>query len=115
MKLLVMIGLTIVSLGFGCSNDDGGDSGTVPPQDSDVPRYSDAPRDSDVPGSGGSGDANGNNLSYRFQVNGCDTGQRTFHTRDAYCKGLLDDKLNNSCARKLREAAHKKFCQEQND
>ncbi len=52
----------------------------------------------------------GNNLSYRFNVNNCDTGWHTFDSAAALCEGLLDDSLNNGCASDAREREFQEKC-----
>ncbi len=38
------------------------------------------------------------NLTYSFDVNGCQTGSHSFSSTDAYCAGLQSSSLNNGCA-----------------
>ena len=40
--------------------------------------------------------------SYNFNVNGCNTGEQNFSTREAMCNALTNDSLNNNCAENER-------------
>lgn len=42
-------------------------------------------------------------LTYRFSVNGCDTGEQKSTSKDEFCGKLRNDQLNNFCAKDLRE------------
>jgi uncharacterized lipoprotein YehR (DUF1307 family) len=42
-------------------------------------------------------------LTYRFNENGCDTGEQKSASKDEYCSKLRDDSLNKFCAKSLRE------------
>lgn len=50
------------------------------------------------------------NYSYEYTENGCNTGKRSFNSKDSYCKGLMDDSANNYCARSMREETYNKNC-----
>ena len=59
----------------------------------------------------GEDQANKASYSYEYKVNGCETGQRTFDSKDAYCSALLDE--NQRCAfetYELRQNAYKREC-----
>lgn len=57
-----------------------------------------------------------NKESYRFVLNGCDTGKHDFDsnsvddTKKQLCEALQDDKLNGSCAEALRKEFFNKKC-----
>lgn len=53
---------------------------------------------------------NSEEFSYEFDVNGCSTGKHTFNSRDAYCKALADEALNNGCAYSLRKQTFEANC-----
>lgn len=48
--------------------------------------------------------------SYEYNDHGCKTGKQTFASQDEYCKGLMDDELNNNCARESREGTYNQKC-----
>ena len=53
----------------------------------------------------GCGSTSDVDLTYQYEVNGCDTGKHEFDSLAEYCEGLADDDLNNGCAADLREQA----------
>lgn len=50
------------------------------------------------------------NFSYEFKVNGCGTGKQQFTAKNAYCDALLNDSLNQNCARELRVETYNRMC-----
>ena len=40
--------------------------------------------------------------NYSFNVNGCNTGEKNFSTREAMCDSLTNDPVNNNCAENER-------------
>lgn len=58
------------------------------------------------------GNKSSKNESYRYEFdeNGCKTGARTFKKKSDYCAALLDDELNNGCARTARQKLHDSDC-----
>lgn len=40
--------------------------------------------------------------SYSFNVNGCNTGEKSFSSRAEMCSALTNDSLNNNCAENER-------------
>ena len=50
------------------------------------------------------------NYFYRYTLNGCDTGKQTFETLLSYCSGLVNEDLNNNCARGFRLERWEKEC-----
>lgn len=48
--------------------------------------------------------------TYEYNDQGCKTGKQTFATKDEYCRGLMDDELNNYCARSSRETTFNEQC-----
>lgn len=65
---------------------------------------------SSVSGGKHKGDANSTTLRYQYKENGCDTGIQVFKSREALCRGLLDDALNKGCAMSLRVQHYKRSC-----
>lgn len=49
-------------------------------------------------------------LQYQFIENGCDTGQRTFDSKDAYCAALEDSRANGYCALEGRRQLFQERC-----
>jgi hypothetical protein len=50
--------------------------------------------------------------SYEFNGQGCKTGKHSFRTEDEYCRALMDDELNNHCARSQRENTYNSQCRQ---
>jgi hypothetical protein len=48
--------------------------------------------------------------TYSYEQNGCKTGDHEFSSKEDYCKGLLDEGLNNGCAKSMRYEAYKSEC-----
>lgn len=48
-------------------------------------------------------------LAYRYDINGCDTGSHSFGSKEELCKGLENQKLNNSCATDMRAQTFKRL------
>lgn len=48
--------------------------------------------------------------SYRYFDWNCSTGLQEFTSRDSFCAALLDEQINNQCARSLRMMTHKLEC-----
>ena len=48
--------------------------------------------------------------TYEFNDHGCKTGKHTFRTEYEYCQALMDDELNNYCARSDRENTYNSQC-----
>jgi hypothetical protein len=44
----------------------------------------------------------GHNYTYEDSYGSCSTGKHSFESKDAYCKGLEDERLNNGCAASMR-------------
>jgi hypothetical protein len=55
-------------------------------------------------------DVSNENYSYDYDVNGCKTGEHDFPSKEAYCKGLVDEELNHGCAFELREKTFANEC-----
>lgn len=55
-------------------------------------------------------------LNYQFSRNGCTTGLRRFsgpnpqYVRQQACLGLLNDSMNQNCAREMREQYYRSLC-----
>lgn len=47
---------------------------------------------------------------YSYNINGCDTGVRTFSSKADLCAGLLNDQLNNHCAKSARTKQYETEC-----
>lgn len=99
MKKVIGVSLTLLTLTLAaCGNKSGGSGapapGAVVTPNSNLPG---------VPMTNG-------RYSYEFSVNGCSTGKKEFTSVQAYCQGLLDDALNNNCARDLRASAYNRLC-----
>jgi hypothetical protein len=62
-------------------------------------------------GCGASVESSSEELTYSFKVNGCDTGEQKFRSKEDYCQGLRDEARNRGCARQLREDAFRARCQ----
>jgi hypothetical protein len=43
------------------------------------------------------------NYNYNFDENGCKTGNQSFSSIEAYCKGLQNETLNKGCAQNIRK------------
>lgn len=56
-------------------------------------------------GSGGRGSG-----AYVMEENGCNTGRHSYGSNAQYCQMLLDDALNNYCARGMREQDYEARC-----
>lgn len=98
---------TIISLGLlglsACSNDGGG--GGVAPTTPPVvvaPTPTSSPTPAPLPSN--------LQLSYVFISTGCTTGSQVFPGKKEYCDGLLNDSLNNNCAREMRTETYNRFC-----
>jgi hypothetical protein len=48
--------------------------------------------------------------SYSFESNGCKTGQHSFDSEKNYCEALLNEELNNGCAKEMRIERYKREC-----
>ena len=55
-------------------------------------------------GNGGGGNSKSEVYKYDYSYNGCETGVQKFSSKKAYCDGLLNDELNDYCARDMRRA-----------
>ena len=66
-------------------------------------------------GCGGSSSSESKSESYTYQysVNGCDTGRKTFSSKQAYCDSLKNSQANNGCALDARYRAFEQNCQGQ--
>jgi hypothetical protein len=49
-------------------------------------------------------------FTYQYNVNGCDTGEHSFESKDAYCSALKDDALNKGCAARMRQSRFQSEC-----
>ncbi|KHD88482.1 MAG: hypothetical protein OM95_08180 [Bdellovibrio sp. ArHS] len=49
-------------------------------------------------------------LTYEFSFNGCSTGRHKLLSKKEFCDALLNDALNNSCARELRIEHYNRHC-----
>jgi hypothetical protein len=49
-------------------------------------------------------------INYSYTCNGCKTDEHTLDSKDAYCSGLLNESLNNSCCRNMREDVYAQQC-----
>lgn len=49
-------------------------------------------------------------LSYQYNVNGCDTGKQTFDSKEALCEGLRSSSRNKTCALEERIDRFNKEC-----
>ncbi len=100
MKTILKIGVAMLSLTIAaCGNKGGG--GPAPAQGPVVSPTSTIPTNIPL--------VNGK-YTYEFSVNNCSTGRREFTTVKDYCDGMLNDALNNNCARDLRVAAFNRLC-----
>ncbi|WII70793.1 hypothetical protein QJS83_10005 [Bdellovibrio sp. 22V] len=94
-KLNLPFAMTILSLSLvACSNGGGGGGGPV------VPGNVVTPPVVDVSGT----------FTYEFKVNGCTTGKQIFSSKKAYCDSLLNDSLNQNCAREMRVETYNRNC-----
>ncbi len=50
------------------------------------------------------------NWTYSLDVNGCQTGNHSFGSLEAYCDGLEDNALNNNCAQSARASLFASKC-----
>jgi len=50
------------------------------------------------------------NYSYQFNVNGCDTGYRSFASRESMCESLKDNTGNYNCAYNERYVKFQNDC-----
>lgn len=48
--------------------------------------------------------------TYRFNFNGCDTGQHSATSLEGYCSNLRNDKLNRFCAQQMRYEKFRAEC-----
>lgn len=53
--------------------------------------------------------------NYELTDNNCSTGKQSFNSKKTYCEGLLNDRLNNNCAGRMRALKVEKECQEFTD
>lgn len=82
-----------------CSNGGGGGAPIVTPV---------APADTTVtPLPGGSQTGT---FTYEHKYNGCSTGKHTLNSKQEYCNALLNDALNNNCAREMRIEVYNRQC-----
>lgn len=56
------------------------------------------------------GSSKDSSYSYELEQNGCKTGSQSFDSKDAYCAGLKDDRLNKNCAYSLRKSEFEQNC-----
>ena len=49
-------------------------------------------------------------LTYQYNLNGCDTGSHQFPSLAAYCAGLESSSLNKGCALSMREQFFQQKC-----
>lgn len=49
-------------------------------------------------------------FTYELAFNGCSTGKHKLTTKKAYCDALLNDALNNNCAREMRVENYNRHC-----
>lgn len=102
MRVQMPIALSLISLVLGACSNGGGGEGTA------VPAPVAAPTPSPVPANSGQ-DTQGQFI-YEYKYNGCTTGRRELTTKNAYCDALLDDSLNNNCAREMRVEVYNRLC-----
>ncbi|MEK2643843.1 hypothetical protein [Bdellovibrio sp. BCCA] len=99
MKLNVPLAMTIFTLALSaCSNGGGGGGTPVTPITPNAP----APTTTvpDVPGE----------FTYEYKFNGCSTGKHKLLSKKEFCDALLNDTLNNGCARELRIENYNRSC-----
>lgn len=80
-----------------CSNGGGGGQGFVPAPHLQAP----------IPNPTSSEKTE---FSYEYKYNGCTTGKRTLSSKKEYCDALLNDALNNNCAREMRIEVFNRQC-----
>lgn len=51
-------------------------------------------------------------LSYNLKGSECETGLQKLTDREAYCRALVDEKRNKSCAKEERHAKYNEQCSE---
>ncbi|NUN04919.1 MAG: hypothetical protein HUU57_04065 [Bdellovibrio sp.] len=49
-------------------------------------------------------------FTYEYKYNGCSTGKHTLNSKQDYCNALLNDVLNNQCAREMRIEVYNRQC-----
>nr|BFD61498.1 hypothetical protein BdHM001_01790 [Bdellovibrio sp. HM001] len=49
-------------------------------------------------------------FTYEYHQNGCTTGKQRLTSKAAYCDALLNDALNNNCAREMRVETFNRMC-----
>ena len=49
-------------------------------------------------------------LTYRYSINNCDTGEHSFDSVDHLCEGLENTQLNHGCAEYMRENVFAQTC-----
>lgn len=49
--------------------------------------------------------------SYYFEKEDCDTGEQIFYRLKDACAGILDDELNNYCAKEERQQLYESSCE----
>lgn len=98
MNLRMPLAITMFTLALGaCSNGGGGGAPPVTPITPNSPTPTPVP---DVAGE----------FSYEYIYNGCSTGKHKLLSKKEYCDALLNDSLNNNCARELRIEGYNRRC-----
>lgn len=103
MKVRLPFAMTVFTLALcACSNGDNNAPAAPPPVVNPPPTLTGSPN---LPNS-----QMLTELQYEYKMNDCSTGAHKFSTKKDYCDALLNDSLNNSCARELRVQGHQYFC-----
>ncbi|AHZ85849.1 hypothetical protein AB1A81_00975 [Bdellovibrio bacteriovorus] len=98
MRIHLQLALSVLALSVAaCSNGGGGGGGAAP-----VPATTTTttPTPVDVQGE----------FTYEYKFNGCTTGRQKLTSKNAYCDALLNDALNNNCAREMRVETYNRMC-----
>ncbi|MDG0814757.1 hypothetical protein [Bdellovibrio svalbardensis] len=104
MKSTLKITFAMLSLSIAaCSNGGGGSGATPVPSPVATPTTTTPTTPNTIPVVNGK-------YTYQFSTNTCSTGRREFTSVKGYCDAMLNDALNNNCARELRVAAFNRLC-----
>lgn len=100
MRLYLPIALSLMALSLGACSNGGGGGGTPAPAPVVNPTPVPNNTSTDVQGQ----------FVYEYKQNGCTTGRHELKSKNAYCDALLNDALNNNCAREMRIETYNRLC-----
>lgn len=98
MRTQIQIALSVLALTLAACSNGGGGGGTAAPVTPTTTTT--APTPIDIQGE----------FTYEYKMHGCSTGRQKLNSKNAYCEALLNDALNNNCAREMRVETYNRMC-----